>query len=265
MNINLGLTADATGTVDVITATYSPAPTLVDKKILFLVASGANTSTTPSFSPNGLTAHTITKDGGSPLSVGDIAGAGHVLILEYNLANTRWELLNPSYTNALALNIKTKLLDFSYSRTTNSIGGAGSQVVKVLSVAAGEVAAGDILEVYTILEHTSSAANKTWKFYINTSANLSGSPIQIGQSSTFTTGATTAGYQRYLPVASTTSVIAKSGATTADNRPDFQTTIAPSAITVPDLSAAFFVIIELTLSSSDANASTWGTFIKRSR
>lgn len=104
MDINLGLSASATGTVDVITATYSPAPTLVDKKILFLVASGANTSTTPTFSPNGLTAHTITKLGGSPLVAGDIAGANFVAILVYNLANTRWELLNPkfSFTPTLA-------------------------------------------------------------------------------------------------------------------------------------------------------------------
>lgn len=105
MDINLGLTADATGTPDVITATYSPAPTLVDKKILFLVASGENTSVAPTFSPNGLAAHPITKCGGQPLLAGDICDAGFVAILEYNLANTRWEMLNPA--NAIVSTIST--------------------------------------------------------------------------------------------------------------------------------------------------------------
>ena len=95
LTINLGLTADATGTANAITATYSPAPTLVDKKILFLVSVSPNTSTAPTFSPNGLTARPIVKNGGALLSSGDIVGLGHVIILEYNLANTRWELLNP--------------------------------------------------------------------------------------------------------------------------------------------------------------------------
>ena len=53
--------ADATGTVDVITATFSPAITLADKTLCAIIASGANTSTTPTFNPNGLGAKTITK------------------------------------------------------------------------------------------------------------------------------------------------------------------------------------------------------------
>lgn len=97
MQIRLGLTAAATGTADAITATFSPAPTaLVDRMVLFVTAASANATSTPTFSPNGLTAHTITKLGGSALAAGDILGSGHVLLLQYNLAGTRWELLNPS-------------------------------------------------------------------------------------------------------------------------------------------------------------------------
>ena len=95
LTINLGLTADATGSANVITATYSPAPTLIDKKILFLVSVSPNSSTTPTFNPNSLGAKTIVKNGGAPLSSGDIVGNGHVVILEYNATYTRWELLNP--------------------------------------------------------------------------------------------------------------------------------------------------------------------------
>lgn len=92
--------AAAGGTVDAITATFSPAITLADQTIVAVVAAGANATTTPTFAPNGLTAHTITARGGGALVAGDIAGAGFVALLEYNLANTRWELLNPSASSA---------------------------------------------------------------------------------------------------------------------------------------------------------------------
>lgn len=99
MDINLGLSAVATG-VDTITATYSPAPTLVDKKILFLRTAGTNATTTPTFSPNGLTARTITKNGGDALAVGDLDGD---VILMYDLANTRWELITPKVSSGTTL------------------------------------------------------------------------------------------------------------------------------------------------------------------
>ena len=85
----------AGGTADALTATYSPSVgSLTDGLICFVRASAANATTTPTFAPNGLTAHTITKKGGAALAVGDITAALAELILIYNLANTRWELLN---------------------------------------------------------------------------------------------------------------------------------------------------------------------------
>ena len=88
--------ATAGGTVDIITATYSPVLTLADKVMCRFVASGQNTSTTPTFNPDGLGAKTIVKNGGQPLVAGDIPNALAVCDMEYNLANTRWELLNPA-------------------------------------------------------------------------------------------------------------------------------------------------------------------------
>lgn len=94
--LNTGIPAAAAGgTVDAIMATFSPAITLADKIICTVVAAGANTSAAPTFAPNGLTAHTITKQGGQALIAGDIPRSGFVALLQYNLANTRWELLNP--------------------------------------------------------------------------------------------------------------------------------------------------------------------------
>lgn len=84
------------GTADAITATYSPAITaLSDGMVCAFRASGANTTATPNFSPNGLTAHTIVKTGGTALLAGDIPRALYECVVRYNLANTRWELLNP--------------------------------------------------------------------------------------------------------------------------------------------------------------------------
>lgn len=88
---------DAGGTADAITAAYSiPLTTLVDGQLCHVRAGAANATTTPTFSPNGITARTIVKEGGSALVAGDIAGDGHELVLRYDLSNTRWELLNPA-------------------------------------------------------------------------------------------------------------------------------------------------------------------------
>ncbi|MHB8272979.1 hypothetical protein [Bradyrhizobium sp.] len=85
------------GGADAITATYTPAlTTLNDGQLCFFRASAANATTTPTFSPNSLTAELITKSGGAALVAGDIPGDFAECILRYNLANTRWELLNPA-------------------------------------------------------------------------------------------------------------------------------------------------------------------------
>lgn len=97
--------AVAGGTADVITAAYMPAVTVLSDGLLLGVRfSGANTTANPTFSPDGLTAHVITKRGGAALSAGDIAGNLTEGLLRYNLANTRWELLNSalvSLTNSV--------------------------------------------------------------------------------------------------------------------------------------------------------------------
>jgi len=84
------------GTGNAITATYTPAnAALTDGLVLTVRCPGANTSATPTFAPDGLTAHTITRAGGKALVPGDIPGNLSEAVLRYNLANTRWELLNP--------------------------------------------------------------------------------------------------------------------------------------------------------------------------
>jgi hypothetical protein len=90
--------AQAGGTADAITATFEPpftAAELQDSTLVLVEAGNANATTTPTFAPDGLTARTITKNGGQALVAGDIRAAGHKLLLCYDLSSTRWELLNP--------------------------------------------------------------------------------------------------------------------------------------------------------------------------
>jgi hypothetical protein len=91
---HLGMWLPATGTPDAITVTYIPAIlTLEDGQVCNIRAGGTNTITDPTFSPNGLPARVITQKGGLPLAIGSIS-ASQELRLRYNLANTRWELMN---------------------------------------------------------------------------------------------------------------------------------------------------------------------------
>ncbi|MBT9167517.1 MAG: hypothetical protein DDT19_00855 [Syntrophomonadaceae bacterium] len=84
------------GTADAITAAYSPPFTAwVDRMHGRFRAIGANTTTAPTFSPDGLVAVTIVKENLVPLAAGDIAGAGHEVEWIFNAAANRVILLNP--------------------------------------------------------------------------------------------------------------------------------------------------------------------------
>lgn len=91
----------AGGTVDAITATFTPPITaLTDNNLIVLVeATGANTSTTPTFAPDGLTAKTIVRIYGGnsiPLGAGDIAGANYKMLLALDITLDAWVFLNPA-------------------------------------------------------------------------------------------------------------------------------------------------------------------------
>ncbi|MHB8084280.1 MAG: virulence factor Pgp3 [Dehalococcoidia bacterium] len=84
------------GSGDAITATLNPPLTsLVDKTRLWIWAPAANTTTTPTFSPNGLTPKIIVKGSNTALSPGDIPGANSVILVEYNATLDKWVLINP--------------------------------------------------------------------------------------------------------------------------------------------------------------------------
>lgn len=91
--------SNAGGTSDAITATYAPALiALTNGMTLNVRATSANTTTTPTFTPNSgvIAAKTIVKGAGSALAAGDIAGGGHWIVLQYDSTLDKWVLLNPA-------------------------------------------------------------------------------------------------------------------------------------------------------------------------
>lgn len=89
----------AAGAADAITSSYTPAITaLANGMTLYVRAAAANTTTTPTFTPNSgtIAAKTIVKGAGAALAAGDIAGGGHWIELQYDLTLDKWVLLNPA-------------------------------------------------------------------------------------------------------------------------------------------------------------------------
>lgn len=88
--------AIAGGTGDQITGAFVPAiSALSDGLIVGIRGALSNTLSNPTFKADQTPAHTITRGGGQPLIPGDIEPLGEYF-LRYNLANTRWELMNPA-------------------------------------------------------------------------------------------------------------------------------------------------------------------------
>lgn len=88
----------AGGTADALTVTMSPAVTsLTDGLLVSFRANAPNATTTPTLKANTTTARVMTAKGGMALVPGNITAQYAEYQAVYNLANTRWELQNPTY------------------------------------------------------------------------------------------------------------------------------------------------------------------------
>jgi hypothetical protein len=134
-----------------------------------VVTSGANTLTNPTFSPNGLTAHTITKQGGAALVPGDIPAALAVCIFEYNLDNTRWELVNPKASNIALTNLANQA---AYTFLANLTSGSAAPTV------ATPIQAFNLIESLGWSQYGNLGATPTvnfvtnWKWMATVNANI---------------------------------------------------------------------------------------------
>lgn len=90
--------ADNSGTTDAITASYNPVFTsLVDNSLAYVVLSTPNTTTTPTFSPDGLTAKTIVAQDGTAIAAGALKGT---VLLRYDLGTDEWWLAGSTGTTS---------------------------------------------------------------------------------------------------------------------------------------------------------------------
>lgn len=137
-------TIDTSGSSTAYVATYAPAFTsLTDGMVLRVKLVNANTTTSPTFAPNSLTAHTIVKLGGTALAVGDIS-ANMLCTLVYDLSNTRWVLQNPVNATLYQEYIFTSTGTFTVPRGVTSVlvdivgaGGGGGGTSNVTGAAGG--------------------------------------------------------------------------------------------------------------------------------
>src|SRR3990167_8429949 len=140
---------------------------------------------------------------------------------------------------AFGNSIKMIGADFTPVATTAT---TSEELLHSHSIGAGIVTVGSIMDVFANFLLTGSINNKTFRIYVNTSASLSGATLL----STFTTSGltvVTSFISRILVVISDT-LIEILGAPTTSLASNFsQSSVANSQVTVPSLTAGFFIII----------------------
>lgn len=113
--------AVAGGTANALTGTYTPSITVLPVApgtiSVLLRAASANTTTTPTFSINGLAAKTIVKGDNRALDYADISGAGHWLDLQYDATLDKWVLKNPAKSVVLSTSTQGSFKNLKASST----------------------------------------------------------------------------------------------------------------------------------------------------
>jgi len=109
--------ASVGGTVDAITATFSPAFTSLAAcagYVLSLPLTGANTTTTPTLNIDGLGAKTIVKGSNEAMAVANIPGADFVGLFVYDASLDKFQMVNPYSAPAsqlAVLGFKNKIIN----------------------------------------------------------------------------------------------------------------------------------------------------------
>lgn len=97
MRLGTTSTAMAGGTANDLTGAFTPAvAALTEGLTLHVRAAAANSSSSVTFKADGTTIKAVVKGEGQNLVPGDIAAAGHWLVLRYDLTTDKWVLLNPA-------------------------------------------------------------------------------------------------------------------------------------------------------------------------
>lgn len=153
------------------------------------------------------------------------------------LTSTDWNTFN----NKLSIGDVYRRLAHNYTPVSGTAV-TSEEVLHTLQIDAGIVAAGDMLEWYVATANTSSVNNKTWRMYINTTPNLSGTPVLLA-TSLMTANAQTTTFSRKLPVLSTTSVFCYGSPSQTGATPYASIQAASTVVAVPNLSSGFYIVI----------------------
>ena len=95
--VSATLSAEAQGTADALTATFTPTLKHLDSgKTVLVRAREKNRTKNPGFKADETEARPIVKGNNLPLEEGDIAGAGHWLELQFDNVLEKWVLQNPA-------------------------------------------------------------------------------------------------------------------------------------------------------------------------
>ncbi|MFL5752307.1 MAG: hypothetical protein ACJ76F_02785 [Bacteroidia bacterium] len=171
-------------------------------------------------------------------------------------------------TRDAAFHIVAEGLDWTYPSTTMSnftpasVGAVTTEaIVHSLQVPAYMFATGDLLEVYASLVINNNANSKTFKIYINTTSSLGGATLLA----TYTgTTVIADNFSRTMPVISNTALESYGGATTSFANQYTGNAGTSANITVPSLSAGFYIIIsgQKPTSSADTVTVRWSSVTK---
>lgn len=119
-----------------------------------------------------------------------------------------------------------------------------NEVAHAHLISAGTISTiGSIIMFSVKCSSSNTANNKAFRMWINTTPNLSGSPVQLALV-TATTNAVSLKFERFFNVMSTTSLLCFASPTTSLGQ-ETNSTVAPSVVTVPSLTSSFYLIISV--------------------
>lgn len=116
------------------------------------------------------------------------------------------------------------------------------KVLHAIQIQSDVVAPGDLIEFFSQFEVTASANNKTFRVYIDATGDLTGA-ILIGTFTTSGAAVQMSTLYRFLPVLTDTSIEALASASTSVTGNYSQPNAVNTQITVPSLSAGFYIVI----------------------
>lgn len=198
---------------------------------------------------NGTTSFLLTEVFVNPIAqVGTFQTFSHTIRFPNKLQIAAGYIIKASTQNAENFSVTAEGADWKYPSDTfvkNYTATSGTAVtteelLHSLSVPANLMASGGLMQVYANIATNNNANNKTFRIYVNTSASLSGATL-LG--TYITNNLTGDNINRLFPIISDTSLECFGGTTTSTESSYGTTTGTSAAITVPSVSAGFFVII----------------------